>query len=300
MRIEIYSGIELSWRVYKSFTLSHGVLVYVEPSQPQGLLWYRRFFRDCTALFSFFVGSQVYRTSTICCLPPNGGGDESSRDVQAFDQTRSFTLKEIDHPETMPLPFTAIRDVAATVFDRWFSSSNEIGPVYRLLIETLPPIDLTLDTAFLRLSQAVEVLYRRAIKETYVKPDDFDTYCYALIKAFPSGMPENLRSRVKSHLKYANEYSLKSVVKRLLKDLDEPARKALGISDSTEFSRTVANTRNSLTHLSAQEQPLASTAKEYHKMNKQLRALLYGVLAKSLGVSGTALEQCVLRVGAYT
>ena len=56
-RIEIYSGIDMSFHTFRSLTLTHGILVYVEPSGPQGLVWYQRFFRDCTRLFSFLVGS---------------------------------------------------------------------------------------------------------------------------------------------------------------------------------------------------------------------------------------------------
>lgn len=71
-------------------------------------------------------------------------------------------------------------------------------------------------------------------------------------------------------------------------------------NDLVRFTRMVANTRNSLTHLTPQDGPVASTAREYYEMNQRLRALLYGRLAQELGFAGRALQDCVLRVRAYT
>ena len=235
----------------------------------------------------------------MCSPAAKNGDSQTAHDVEVFDQSRSPTLAEIRDPERMPLPLSSLQNVAPAVFEKWFSSTNDQGSVYQLLIETLPPNDLTLDTTLLRLAQAVEVFYRRMIKETYVTPQEFDSYYEAMVKAFPADMPEDLRSRLASYLEHGNEYSLKSVVKRLLNDLDEPARKALGIENSTEFSLMVANTRNPLTHLTTPDGPVASTAREYYEMNQRLRALLYGVLAKSLGFDARALEQCVLKVRTY-
>jgi hypothetical protein len=195
-RIEIYSGLETSWHVYKSMSLKHGVLVYIEPSQPQNLAWYQQLFHDCVTLFSFFVGSRVYRTSTICSAVPDSDGDAPADQVEMVDQSRTFTVSEIDHHDKMPLPLGAVDNLAPAVFDTWFSLAEDLGPVYRLLMETLPPNELALDTTFLRLAQAAEVFYRRVIKRTYVEPERFEGYLEALVQALPADMPEDLRSRI--------------------------------------------------------------------------------------------------------
>ncbi len=298
-RIELYSGIGLAWRTYRSLTLNHATLIFVEPATAQDLAWYRRFFLDCTRLFSFLVGSRVYRTSTVCTAESTSEDIEPTREVELYDQKQSAPVAEETHPAKMPLPFRFLEHVAPSVFDKWFATADELGPVHQLLLETLPPNDMGLESVLLRLAQAVEVFFRRSVRATYVTPEEYRQYYNRIVRAFPDEMADTLRDRLKNYLIPGNEYSLRSVVKRLIEDLEEPVRAALRVESPNRFASLVANTRNSLTHHTAPNGPTPSTAQEYYEMNKRLRALLYGVLAKSLGFDGLALVHCVQNVLAY-
>jgi Apea-like HEPN/ApeA N-terminal domain 1 len=193
----------------------------------------------------------------------------------------------------VPLPFGLVKPVAERAFNEWFSRAEELGPVHQLLIETFPPYDAALQSLFLRLAQAIEVFHRRSSAQTYVTGEEYAQYYDALIQALPEETPAPLKERVKNYLKYGNQYSLKSVVKRLVKTYDASAQHALRIEDPDAFALLVANTRNCLTHLSPTMGPVASTASDYFEMINKLRALLYGAVARSLGF---AISQCLSRV----
>jgi len=297
-RVEIWSRTAVTHHLYRDVTITHAPFVSIETSAQQSFSWYRRIFLDCTRLFSFLVGSRVYRTKTVCFLQTTGE-DVEPTGVELYDQKKSAVVPEEPHPVKMPLPFTRVQPIAEQVFDRWFSGATGLGPVHQLLVETLPPCDLGLESVLLHLTQALEVFSRRSAKETYVDSGDYARYYETMMKALPEEMPAPLKARLRNHLRYGNEYSLKTVVERLIKSLEEPARKALQIENPTEFARRAANTRNTLTHHTPPSGPIASTAREYHDMNRRLRALLYGVLAQSLGFDGPALECCVQNVLHY-
>jgi hypothetical protein len=215
------------------------------------------------------------------------------RGVELYDQRLSPATEAERHPVTMPLPFTLVAPVAQQVFDKWFAVAEELAPVYQLLTEVLPPRDLGLEAMFLRLAQALEVFFRRSIKETYVEPEEYGLYYQTMVERLPEKMPEALKDRLRNHLRYGNEFSLYSVVNRLIKSLDEPARYMLGVENRSEFARLVANTRNSLIHNIRPDGPFASTAREFVDVNRRLRALLYAVVAQFLGFSSPAVVRCI-------
>lgn len=145
--------------------MEHAALVFVEPSAPQNFLWFAQFFRDCTHLFSFLIGSRVHRTKTNCFEHGVGAGAEL-RGVEIFDQTSSPATARDPHPGTMPLSFTSIYSAADRVFENWFSAATDLGPVHQLLLETLPPCELDLESVLLRLVQALEIFYHRKRRPT--------------------------------------------------------------------------------------------------------------------------------------
>jgi hypothetical protein len=292
-RIEVWSGTVANTRVFDALTVKHEVLLSVDSETPRSLTWYRNLFRDCTRLFSFFAGSRVVRTKTTCVLTPADENPNLRREVELYDQRLSPATEAERHPVTMPLPLPFVAPVAPQVFDKWFSVAEELAPVHQILMEVLPPSDLGLEGMLLRLAQALEVFYRRSIKETYVGPEEWGLYYQKMLERLPEKMPEALKDRLRNHLWYGNEFSLYSVVKRLIKGLEEPAQYMLGVENISQFAQLVANTRNSLTHNIRPDGPFASTARDYIDVNKRLRALLYAVVAQFLGFNTPAVVRCI-------
>jgi hypothetical protein len=297
-RIEIWSGTDITFNVARSVTIKHRGLLFVEPSTPQSFSWFRALLVDLARLFSFFVGTRVYRTKTVCFTPMAGeGGDQCA--VEVYDQQGVPETSVEMHPAQIPLPFTSVHPVAPEVFNRWFSSVGELAPVHQLLVETLPPSDAGLETVLLRLTQALEVFHRRWVRDTYVSQEEWKGYYDEVVKALPGTIPAALGDRLRSQIWRANEYSLKNVLKRLIEGLDLPAQQALGIGNAEEFADVTARTRNTLTHVTEPDRPVLSTARQYLDTNRRLRGILYGVLAKSLGFESAAVVRCVQNVLAY-
>jgi len=296
--IEVWSGTEINFHVARSVTIKHAGLVFVEPLSPQSFSWFRGFFVDLARLFSFFAGTRVYRTKTVCFTSSPGEGTRQWA-VEVYDQ-RGVPETTVElHPAQMPLPFTSVHPVAPEVFNRWFSSVGELAPVHQLLVETLPPSDAGLETVLLRLTQALEVFHRRLVRDTYVSQEEWKAYYDEVVKALPGTMPTALRDRLRNHIWYANEYSLRNVLKRLIERLDLPARQALRIENPVEFADVTARTRNTLTHRTQPDGPILSTAREYLDANRRLRGILYCVLAESLGFQSSAVVRGIQNVLSY-
>ena len=292
-KLEVWSSTVPSIEFFASANVKHIVFVSVEPETPRDLRWYRQFFADCCALFSFFVGSRVLRRSTNCTLVTADNDPTVRRDVEMFDQG-SRPETELRRPaEMMPIPFSMVAPIAGQVFENWLSSAQELAPAYQVLVEVLPPNSLGLESKLLRLAQALEVFFRRKVKGTYVAPETYSSYYKEILRGFPKDMPSDLRDRLRNHLKYGNEFSLKSVVRKLVDTLEEPSRRALQVQDYSDFAMKVANTRNSLTHHTAPTGPVASTASDYLDLTRNLRALLYGVVAQSLGFNAHVVGHCI-------
>jgi len=287
-RLEIWSGIEPSWHVYRSLNINHASFVFVEPTAPQAFAWFRTFLLELARLFSFLMGSRVCLTKTV--LLCEEGADCS---VELYGPTSSAVTAQDADPMRMPLSYSRFQSAAPTVFSNWFCTASEMAPVYQLLCETLPPCDMGLESVLLRLAQALEVFYRRCVKKTYAHANEYDVYLRHMTTHLPEKMPQALKDRLRNQLKYGNEYSLRNVVTQLIESLDPPAREALHIKRPSGIAGLTANTRNSLIHLSDVDGPVASGAREYHSTNQRLRALLYGVLAKSLGFGVPAVAHCV-------
>jgi hypothetical protein len=163
-RIEVWSGTGVRTHVFHSLTVDHEVFLSVESKLPQTLAWYRDLFRDCCRLFPFLAGSRIVRTRTSCVLAPDEENRDNRREVELYDQRMSPATESERHPVTMPLPLRLVVPVAQQAFEKWFASAEELAPVYQLLMEVLPPCDLGLESQLLRLSQALEVFFRRSIK----------------------------------------------------------------------------------------------------------------------------------------
>ncbi|MGH9430975.1 MAG: HEPN domain-containing protein [Terriglobia bacterium] len=186
-----------------------------------------------------------------------------------------------------------VKNIAQQAFDNWFRAAEDMEPVHQFMQDTLPPNDSEVVTVFLRLTQALEVFFRRFAHKTYIAKEEYEQYYNAMFGALPATTPDALRERLRNYLRFGNEYSLKSAVQRLIESLKEPALGALNIDNAKKFAQLTANIRNWLTHYGERREPVASGAREYYDINQQLRALLFGVLAQSLGFDVPAVQNCI-------
>jgi hypothetical protein len=160
------------------------------------------------------------------------------------------------------LPFPLIRAQAATVVKTWLENAERFRPVYDLAVSSYYGERMNLQAEFLGLAQALEIIGQRQRWDR--------------------------RQR-------RGRYEFKQRLQNLFDGLSEQTRDQIaGIGE--DFIRAVQDTRNYLVHHDERpEKKVLDGAKPYFDANKKLRALLFVLLCKMLGIG----EQDAL-IGALT
>ncbi|MGA2606049.1 MAG: HEPN domain-containing protein [Terriglobia bacterium] len=144
------------------------------------------------------------------------------------------------------LPFPLIKSQAATVVKTWLDNADRFQPVYDFAVSSHYDNRMNLQAEFLGLAQALEIFDRR---------------------------------------QRGGKYEFKQRLQNLFDGLSEQTRDHIG-GKPEDFVRTVEDTRNYLVHYDGRpERKELQGVKEYFEANRKLRALLFVLLCKMLGIS---------------
>ncbi|MEO6326921.1 MAG: HEPN domain-containing protein [Thermoanaerobaculia bacterium] len=130
----------------------------------------------------------------------------------------------------------------------WYELYRRTRPTIELFAGTLEHGTDTPTFSFLALSQALEGLHRSlgdALYELASTWNDTGGHRERIIAGFPGDLPADLRSRLKTTLQYANEYSLRKRVKELVASIGPLANLIPG---QNSFGNSLVDLRNDLTH----------------------------------------------------
>ena len=137
-----------------------------------------------------------------------------------------------------------------TTILKWFESYEIMQPAFDLYMSSRIGAHKYLTGIFLSLVQSLETLHRRTSDETAMEMDDFDQLRSAIIEATPL----EKRTFMESKLKYANEISLRTRLKRLI----HPFQDLFGTSSEVKLLvRNIVDVRNYLTHYDKAEETRA-------------------------------------------
>jgi len=143
---------------------------------------------------------------------------------------------------------------------------------------------------FLAAVQALETLHRHLHQGSYLEKDEYGQVEAKLCAAIPSFTPADLRSALKSRIKYGNEYSLRKRLYALWDTLPKTIREALH-PDLTAFTEAVIDTRNYLTHFMPNGHMPIKDGGHLHFAAQLLRWCFRAVLLADLGVSEALMEK---------
>lgn len=137
-----------------------------------------------------------------------------------------------------------------TTILKWFESYETIQPAFELYLSSKIGAHKFLTGIFLSLVQSLETLHRRTSDDIEMETDEFEQLHSAIVEATPL----EKRDFMKSKLKYANEISLRTRLKRLI----HPFRELFGTSPEVKsFVQNVVDVRNYLTHYDKAEESRA-------------------------------------------
>lgn len=288
--LKLMAGLEVKFERTQTSLVNRNHFV-LEFLQPLNLSTLHQVVRNIGNLLSLLVGDAAPAIKIRLILTQEAQPKRSSVDYFLGLKNQSATKKsEFD----MPLPLSALGERGAqTLFKNWFLNEDTLRPVYGLLLSTIYDPDQYVQSAFLSLSQALETLHRRLFKGIYVTKDEYKETRQALVRAIPSNTPEKLASKLTAMLNWGNEFSLKDRLTELLESLNQENRQQLlNWNTREDFVRTVADTRNYLTHYKESAKPAtAESLREMYNLNQRLRAILTVILLKHLGMEETLIAQ---------
>ncbi len=143
------------------------------------------------------------------------------------------------------LPFSAIQTQAANALRAWLENAEKFRPVYEFAVGNYYDERMNLQAEFLSLAQAIEIFHRRQVGKRY-------------------GFNQRLQD--------------------LLNGLSVSARRTIEAKPD-ELIAAVEQTRDYLVHYDEHsKERVLKDARAYFETNKKLRALLFVVLCKLLGI----------------
>lgn len=143
------------------------------------------------------------------------------------------------------LPFGLIQSVVPTALKSWIENAEKFGPVYEFAVAAQYSARLNLQVEFLDLAQALEIFHRR---------------------------------------RFAKRYHFKQRLQGLLDELSGPTRSQV-VGQDCDFVEKVDRTRNYLVHFDESlKGKVLNDSSGYFETNKKLRALLFVVMCKMIGI----------------
>ena len=184
----------------------------------------------------------------------------------------------------MLFTYPDVKGQVEEILANWLHSYEVFGPALDVYFTAMSNTSQYLEVEFLQRVQGIETLHRRSFPETEMPEDEFAGMMDSLLLACPSERREWLKSR----LRYANEFSLRRRLRRMI----EPFRRFFGDHRQQKaFIDKVVVTRNYWTHYDSSLEGEAAKGRDMRELTKVLEALFQLHLLRLIGFDSGRIEQ---------
>ncbi len=263
---------------YKSASQSFRPYLRIVPESPQHYSWYQEKIWFIERLLTLLGGKPVRAKQIRCDL---------NLHFSQWDFLISHRVKDestIVHPSVLLIRRKEIQNNLEEIINLWLKIYERLDTVVDLFLGVSYNPKQYQTSNFLNLTQALEVYHRQLGTDKYLAIEEYDQVYETLLLCIPKGIPADLKTSLSSILKYGNEFSLRSRLKRIFKSLSD-AEKNLVTDNSKDFIDKVVNTRNYYTHYDKSLAEKAAKGYEILEFNKRLSALIMLVLYKELNIA---------------
>ncbi len=203
------------------------------------------------------------------------------------------TLSPITTLFTLPM----IEDKFELYIANWLNKANLLRPVYDLFCASIENPFLFSENIFLNYVFALETYHRRKFQGKYQSDETYLNGLYkTLVDAIPDGLePDFKQSLEKGKLRYANEYSFRSRLKKILgglpKNLNLPI---LQSSIQQEIIDIINKTRNYYVHYDESLKDNIAKGPIFDYVIYMLACIVRIVLMQELGMGDDTVRNLVL------
>ena len=168
------------------------------------------------------------------------------------------------------------------VFQRWKALCDQHGIIVSWITGYLWQADVYHEQEFVAAAQAAEAIHRAFFDHEIIEKKRFSQLLKEIEGALPSGVPEDLRSRIVGGLPFMNTPTFQERLTELLAKFETFSSLLHNVDD---FVRDVKKTRNDLVHLNRQPKLMKDNFEKYVASADFLRLLTCEVILDHLGFS---------------
>jgi hypothetical protein len=221
----------------------HRANVLLEPSEPQPLSWYGNVVGGLGQLFSLLAGKRMESEKEWLYAT------DDARGSLLYHNCHKVNREEDYGPIDFLFRYPDVKDYFSNILSVWLTAHGTVRHALNLFFSSLREPGVFLETRFLPIIQALEVYARADEQQTYIDPQMYTGLLPHIKSAIPTDIDKELRLAIVGRLEYANEYSLRTRLRRLIGTMDSKTVK-LFCSNASTFVGGVVDTRNYLTHYS--------------------------------------------------
>jgi ApeA N-terminal domain 1 len=278
----------------KTFTqATHFAFEFAEPRSLREVQAYVFTLRN---LITLGVGEAVRITELIGYRKPLPGEEPPlGREAEIlYEHLENPHAREAANHHFMVFTLSDIEEQFEDHIVRWFDRAADLGRVLDLYFSTLHAPFTHLETRFMNFAQAIEGYHRRRLNRFAYPEETFEAYRLKILDKL-TGDPRRL---AKKALKYANEISLESRIKDVLKLLGDPATSIVtaGKDSPDQFAKRAAEIRNVYAHNLEGEEP---DYLELVVFEDQLKTLVEALLLHEIGFEPRAIDEMLRRSRRY-
>lgn len=259
------------------------------PSEPKDYSWFVKHISELKNLLSLLIGKNLYFKFLKFYT-----ADSFEKPIYTLFTQFVPKAKYSVHPSEMLAPYKSFTSEIESIFDLWFQNNQKFGPVNDLLFSVMHKQDLYIQSKLLHLLQAVETLHRRLFDGQYVSENEYDSIYVKLLSVIPENVDSNFKEVIQGRLKYMNEMSLRSRLKKLVSDL--PLDLKNRFFSNRKFVNELCEIRDYLTHYGKNSKPTSTSdvSFKYFSMVQQLTIILSYYLLREVKIPDSILSQSLI------
>jgi hypothetical protein len=291
---------------YSHVSISYETRVEITPAEEKSFEEYLELIRRVQNFLSLSMGGPVFPLKIIGSAKANQELVDQSTlyppvNIYYLTPWWPSTIKEI-HFFEMLFPLPAIADDFQKYLKNWLEKYQLLTPVINLYFSVLYNPNSFAEVKFLSLAQAIETYHRRVADGKYQEDEQYAELYDKLISVIPSSLSDDFKASLKSKLRYGNEYSLRTRLRKVV----ESATNILDFEfikitqKRTKFISKVVSTRNYWTHYSPElKDEAVQTGEERLIITTQLQLLLELCFLKELGFEPITISELIKKSSRY-
>lgn len=270
------------------------VWVELHKNEPTGLNYFLERLNELVHFFSVCVleYSQPEKMSLIGNVSDENEDNETATPLVLdvyFSSVQEPESDRLPHPVEVLLPYGSIQTEFPSLIRNWAEAAESLSPARSLYFASLYGQTRYIESTFLSLAQAAEVLHRRRYGGTYIDPEDYEIKVKPrLVNAIPQDLAPNIKMAYSQRLSFFNEISLAKRLEKLCQNNKDVLDSY--VTDWKSKIRKVVSARNYYTHYSVMEGSKKPDINDLVEAREFLRMILELEMLLATGINTTLLH----------